>query len=100
MTSGSTARARDAKPLLLPARESVGAGIEPIFHFVPQRRGTQAFFHGSVNPRFLVYPKHAQTVGDILVDRFRERIRFLENHPNPPAQMDHIDVRRINIVAL
>src|SRR5438046_2336323 len=35
----------------------------------------------------------------MLVHRLRERIRFLETHPNPPAQIDHIDVRRINIMS-
>src|SRR5205823_6778748 len=43
---------------------------------------------------------HAQTVGDILVDRFRERIRFLENHPNPPAQTDQTDHGLVTVASL
>ena len=32
--------------------------------------------------------------GDVVVDRLRERVRLLEDHPDPAAHLDRIDVRR------
>ena len=31
-----------------------------------------------------------RTVGDVVVNRFRKRIRFLKNHPHAPAEIDHV----------
>jgi hypothetical protein len=43
---------------------------------------------------------HARAEGDVVEDRFRERIRLLENHADPAAQIDHIDVRAVDSLAI
>ena len=37
---------------------------------------------------------HAQPVGDVFVNRLGKRVRFLEDHADPHAHFDGIDVRR------
>ena len=61
-------RARDAEPLLLAAGQSVAADVQPIFHFLPERGGTQTFFHRLVYQRSLRDPRDAQAVGDVVVN--------------------------------
>ena len=92
-------RARDAKPLLLAAGKSVAADVEPIFHFIPKRGGAQTFLDRFIDPRALCDAGDAQTVGDVVVNRFRKRIRFLKNHPDAPAEIDHVHPRRVDIDA-
>ena len=38
-----------------------------------------------------------RTVGDVFVDRLRERVRLLENHADAGAQFDDVDARVVDI---
>ena len=40
---------------------------------------------------------NARTVGDVLVDRLRKRIRLLEHHADPRAQLDDVHCRRVDV---
>ena len=42
----------------------------------------------------------ARAVGDVLVDRLRERIRLLENHADAGAQFDDVDRRIVDILLI
>ena len=90
-------RASDAKPLLLPAGQTKGAFIQPVFHFVPERSTAQALLHRFIDPRAFVHSGNAQTIGNIFVNRFRKWVRFLKNHSDSPAKIDHIHLGRVNI---
>ena len=91
--------AGDAKALLLAAGKAVAADVEAIFHFLPERGGTQAFFHRFVDPRSLGDSSDPQAVGDVVVDRFRKRIRLLENHADSPPEIDDVHVWSVDIGA-
>ena len=40
----------------------------------------------------------ARAVGDILVDRLRERIRLLEHHADARAQLHHVERRVVDVL--
>src|SRR5688500_13768365 len=82
--------ARDAKPLLLPAREVEGLLMQPALHLLPQRGAAQRGFDLVLErpPRALA--PHAQAVGDVLEDRLGERVGLLEHHADAHAHLDRI----------
>ena len=41
-----------------------------------------------------------QAVGHVLEDRFRERVRLLEHHPDAPPQRDDVGAGRVDVVAV
>lgn len=43
---------------------------------------------------------HAQSICDVLIDRLRKRIRFLENHAYLFAQLDDLDVPAVDVLAV
>ena len=45
-------------------------------------------------------PVDAQAVGDVVEDRFRERVRLLEHHADPPPEVDDVDRRRVDVLAV
>src|SRR5438270_2908096 len=89
--------ARDAKPLLLTSGKSVAADVQPVFDFVPERGGAQASLDGFVDQSALRDSRDPQTVSDIVINRFRERIRFLENHPDTPPEIDDVNAGFVNV---
>ncbi len=74
--------------------------METIFYFVPKRRATKTFFHCFVQSRFIIFTLNAQAVGDVFINRFRKRIRFLKNHAHAFAEPDWVDIRVVYIVAI
>ena len=42
----------------------------------------------------------ARRPGDVVVDRLREGVRFLEDHPDPPPHLDPVDVAAVDVVAV
>ena len=74
-------RARDTQPLLLTPGQT-GAGLmETILDLLPQPGPPQADVDDLVELTAIGgKPVNPRAVGDILVNRFRERIGLLENH--------------------
>ena len=102
MTSGSTRQGPgDAQPLLLAARQPDGRRLQPVLHLVPQRRAAAAIARRSRRGRLLVaHPRQPGTVGDVVVDRLRERVRLLEHHPDAPADLDGVDLAVVEVDAV
>src|SRR5438270_1738056 len=88
---------RDAKPLLLTAGKSVAADVQPVFDFVPERGGAQASLDGFVDQSALRDSRDPQTVSDVIVNRFRERIQFLVNNPDTPSKIDDVNPGFVNV---
>ena len=91
-------RAGEAKPLLLAAGEAEGALLEPILDLVPERRLRQGSFDAAVE--IVLHSEHAQAPGNVVVDRLRERVRLLEDHPDPPPHLDRVDPVRVDVLAV
>ncbi len=72
--------AGDAEALLLAAGEAERAGVEAVAHFFPQRGAAEAALDGLVELGLVADALEAKAVDDVLVDCFRERVRFLEDH--------------------
>src|SRR5205085_6650917 len=90
-------RPRDAQALLLAAGKSVTAHLEAVFYFVPERGGTETLLYCFVDQRSFRDAGNAQSVGDIVVNRFRKRVRFLEDHTHAPAEIDDVHAGLIDV---
>ena len=94
-------RAGDAQPLLLAAGERQRRGVQPVLDLVPERRRLQARLDPAAQlgarARSAV---DAQAVGDVVEDRLRERVRLLEHHADAPPQVDDVDRRRVDVLAV
>src|SRR4029450_3562964 len=86
----------DAKPLLLTAGQRERALLELVLHLVPQRRADKGLFDHVVE--LPLHAVHARPVGDVVVNRLRERIRLLEHHADPAAYLDRIDTVPIDVL--
>ena len=84
-------RARDAEPLLLAAGEPERGVFEAVLDLVPERGPAQAALDTVVE--IVLHPERARAEGDVVVDRLRERVRLLEDHADPAAHFDRVDVR-------
>ena len=75
--------------------------MQIVFHFIPERGHAQRFFESLVQHLSIAHAVEAQADDDILLDRHgRERIRFLENHPDAPADHRRIHSGAVEIFAL
>ena len=45
-------------------------------------------------------PVEPRPEGDVVVDRLRERVRLLEDHPDPPPDLDRIDAAAVQVLAV
>ena len=50
--------------------------------------------------RFVLPAEHARAEGDVVVDRLRERVRLLEDHADPLAHLDRVDVGAVEVLAV
>ena len=100
MISGSTAMARamqrrccwpPERPSALVCRRSRTSSQSA----APRQAALDRF----VEPGLVVDALEAQAVDDVFVDRFREGIRFLEDHADALAQLDHVDGGMVDIDA-
>src|SRR6266498_5088302 len=82
--------ARDAKTLLLSAGEAERASLQAILHLVPEGGLLEGSLDAAV--QIVGHAQHARTERSVVVDRLRERIRFLEDHPNPLPHLHRIDL--------
>jgi hypothetical protein len=60
---------------------------------MPQSSAFEGFFHFVIHDAFVVFATHAQTVSHVLVNRFRERVRFLEHHADTHAHFNRVYTR-------
>src|SRR5580704_6036889 len=92
--------AGDAQPLLLPAGEAQAVGVELSLHLLPERGAAQRRLDAPVELRLGQLFIEPDAERDILVDRHRERCRFLEHHPDAGAQQVEILLGRKNVLAV
>ena len=112
---GSSARARfvhqdhvgahgdasgDAQPLLLTARQAECGTLEAVLHLLPQGGPAQRRLDDVVEFVTLLDAVEARAEGEVVVDRFRERVRLLEDHADPAPHLDRIDVGSIQVDAV
>ena len=90
--------ARDADSLLLTAGKRQRALVQVVFDFIPDGRLLQAFFDALIDKVFWLLFAKPQTVCHVVIDRKRKRIRLLEHHADLFAQIDDIDVWRIDVL--
>ena len=87
--------ASDAEPLLLAAREAERTFLQPILDLVPERGLLKCAFDAAAH--VVSHPEDARAEGDVVVDRLRERVRLLEDHPDPTADLDGIDPLAVEV---
>src|SRR5580704_10375566 len=92
--------AGDAQPLLLPAGETQAVGVELSLHLFPERGAAQRRLDAPVELRLGQLFIEPDAERDILVDRHRERCRFLEHHADAGAQQVEILLGRKNVLAV
>ena len=92
--------ARNAQTLLLTAGERVAALMQLIFGFVPQCGLGQRPLHALVHIGARQLFKQANAKGDIVINRHRERRRFLEDHPDLGTQQGDVLSVGQNIIAI
>ena len=86
-------RPGDAQPLLLTAGHAERRALQPGLDLVPQRRAAQRLLDEVVELRLAAHAVDLRAVGDVVVDALGERVRPLEDHPDPPADLGGRDVR-------
>lgn len=69
-------RARDTEALLLATGESQGRILQPVRHFIPEGRPTQAALDNGVELVAMAHAEDAWAVGGVLVDRLGKRVRL------------------------
>src|SRR5256885_2163307 len=67
-------RGGDAEPVLLAAGKRERAGVQAVFHLVPERGGGERALDDVVELPLVAHPADAQAVGDVVVDRLGEGI--------------------------
>ena len=99
MTSGFDGdRPGDAQALLLAARQRHARLLELVLDVVPERGAAEAALDELVHVALVAVDPRPE--GDVLVDRLRERVRLLEDHPDAAADGDRIDRLREQVLAV
>ena len=92
-TSGSTAKgAGKAQELLLSPGEPEGRVVEAVLDGVPETDPVQTPLAHHVELLSLGDAVRLHAGHDVVLDRHRERVGPLEEHPDPPAQRQQVDV--------
>src|SRR3990172_336327 len=90
--------AGDAQALLLTARQRQPGLAELVLHLVPQGRPAEAPLDEPVHvPPVPVDPRPE---GDVVVDRLGERVRLLEDHPDPPTNLHRVHPWAVQVLAV
>src|SRR5713226_1311240 len=95
-TSGSTARARDAQPLLLAAGEAVSRFVQLVLDLFPERGALEALLNGFCERASVAV--HPQPVGDVLKNGLGKWIGLLKDHAHAPAQPGHVQREDILVI--
>src|SRR5439155_135707 len=89
-----------AEPLLLPARELEGGAVEPVLHLVPERRLAEGALGDLAETHRVALTVDARPEGDVVEDRLGEGVGLLEHHPDASAELDGVDVRGVDRIAV
>ena len=90
----------DAQALLLPAGEGQAGLVEFILHLIPQGGRLQAVFHDPIQVRLAVDAIQARPIGHVIENGLGERVGALEDHPDPPAHIDHIHAGQEHVLPI
>ena len=91
--------AGDAQPLLLATGQPERGLLELVFDLSPQRCLGQRLLDQIVHVGDL-HAGDAGTVSDVVVDRLREGVGLLEHHADASADLDWVDILRVDVVVL
>src|SRR6185503_2543418 len=91
-------RPRYAEALLLAAGEAEGALLEAVLDLVPEGRLRQCALYAAVE--IILHPEYPQAPSDVVVDRLRERVRLLEDHPHSPSDLDWVDTVGVDVLVV
>ena len=72
--------------------------LQPVLDLVPERRPLERPLDALV--QVALHAEHPRPERDVVVDRLRERVRLLEDHADPAAHLDRVDVGRVEIGAV
>src|SRR6266480_5558905 len=93
--------ARNAQALLLAAREPGAGAAQAVLHLIPEPGARQAGAHDVIELRAAAcQAMDARTVGDVVVDRFRERVRLLEHHADTRTQLRRVLALIVDVAAV
>jgi hypothetical protein len=81
---------------MLAAGEPERRLLQPVLDLVPERSVLERLLDPLVEAA--LEPEHTRPEGDVVVDRLRERIRLLEDHPDPSPHLDRVDVVRVEVL--
>ena len=70
--------------------------MEAILHLVPEGRRAQGTLHGHIEYGAVFLPGDAERIDNVLVNRHREGVRLLEDHPDAAAKGDNLDRRVVD----
>ena len=93
-------RARDAKALLLAARQAQAALVQLVLDLVPQGGTTQRLLDAGVHLALGTAFVQADAESDVVIDGQRERRRLLEHHADLGPQQVQVDARLQDILAV
>ena len=74
--------------------------MESILDFIPDGGIFQAQLDRFIQSCLVINTGNAQTIDDILLDRFGERIRLLKDHADTAAQRDYVGCGIVNLCAV
>src|SRR5690606_39260704 len=93
--------AGDAQALLLAAREGCARIVQSVLDLVPQTGAAERLLDDGVEfGTSLSKAMDPRAVRDVFIDRLRERVGLLEHHAYPGAQLHHVHLRAVDIVAV
>ncbi len=90
----------DAKALLLAAGQVERVVLKTVFDLRPECGVLEAADHNLIQLAASPGTMDARPVGDVVVDRHRERVGLLKNHADLLAQQRHIDCRVVDVFAV
>ena len=93
--------ARNDEPLLLAAGQAGARRMKPVLDLIPEtgplEGGLDDFLEFALRGREAM---NTGAVGDVVEDRFRERVRLLEHHADASAEQHRIDRSVVDVLAV
>ena len=90
----------DAETLLLSTGQTECGFSETILQLIPDRRLTKRGLDDLIELLLVADTVRTWTVGNIVIDRHRERIRLLEDHADPLTKCIDIDILLIDVLSI